>query len=350
MTIAEATPIEIVIAGLGRAGWNIHWKALLAERDDYRVVAAIEPLAERRAEAEAEIGCRTYASLEAYLAAPVGEAVILATPTSGHASEALACLDAGIHVVVDKPMCQTLAEADALIERSRAVDRIVTCYHPLRFAPVFVAIRDLLASERLGRIVEIKASRCHFVRRNDWVMRRGPGSGLHNVWGSHTVDQCLQLAQSAPRDIFCDLQRTVTPGDADDHCKIVMRCEDGVVIDIEVSNCAALTPQPEWHIIGTCGNAVSTGDGLRIRWFDPDAAPPLALQEGAAAGRQYGNDDVLPWQEERLPIDRQTHSQDFYDNLAAAIRDGEALLITPESVRNTIAVLETCRAQNPNVT
>lgn len=342
------TPIETVIAGLGRAGWDIHWRQLLKGHASYRVVAAIEPVAERRTEAESEIGCRTYPSFDAFLADPVGELIVLATPSGGHGPETLACLERGLHVAVDKPMCQSVAEADAMIALARGRNRVLTCFHPYRFDPTFQAVRAAVQSGRLGRIIEIKCPRTGFFRRNDWVMRKAKGGGMHNVWGAHAVDQCLQLAASPVQDIFSDLQCTVTPGDADDHAKIILRCENGVLIDVEVSNCIVM-PQPEWLIAGACGGLVTGPEGVRVKWFDPNAAPPIALQAGPAAGRRYDNDDVLPWQEESLPPTPGRGWVEFYDNLADAIREGAPVAITPESVRDSIAVLETCRRQNPAI-
>ena len=168
-------PVATVIAGLGRAGWDIHWRQLLKGHPAYRVVAAIEPLADRRSEAEAEIGCRTYASFDEFLQEPVGELMILATPSGGHGPEALACLERGLHVMVDKPMCQGTAEADAMIALARGRRLVLTCYHPYRFSTNFLVIRDVLRSGRLGRLVEIKCNRSSFARRNDWVMRKAKG-------------------------------------------------------------------------------------------------------------------------------------------------------------------------------
>ena len=342
-------PIKTTIIGLGRAGWSIHWQLLLKEHPAFKVVGAVESVAERRAEAEAEMGCCTYSSLEKFLSDPVGELVVITTPSGGHADEAMACLDANLHVVVDKPMCQSVAEVDAMIGMAHERRRLLTCYHPYRFNPCFKAIAAILSSGRLGRIVTIKSTRSGFVRRNDWVMRKARGGGIHNVWGSHSVDQCLQLAGSAPRDIFSDLQCTVTPGDADDHCKILIRCDNGVVIDVEVSNCMAQVLQPEWQIAGTCGGLVSTAEGLHIRWFDPEATPTLRLQDGPAVGRRYDTDDTLPWQEEHVSLPGMSHPVDFYTNVAAVIREGAETLVTPESVCETIQVLEACRRQNPGV-
>ncbi len=342
-------PMETVIAGLGRAGWDIHWRQLLKDHPAYRVVGVIEPVPARRAEAEDEIGCQSYASFDTFLDNPVGELVVLATPSGGHGPETLACLARGLHVATDKPMCQGIDEADTMIALARAQNRVLTCFHPYRFDPTFQTLQDVLRSGRLGRLVEIKFHRCGFSRRNDWVMRKAKGAGLHNVSGAHDVDQCLQLAGSPVRDVFSDLQCTVTPGDADDHSKICIRCENGVLIDVEDSNCMVFPPQPQWMIAGTCGGLISGPDGIRVKWFDPQAAPPIAVREGPAVDRRYDNDDVLPWQEDVIPVLPGRGWRAFYDNLAAVIRDGAALAITPESVRDTIAVLETCRRQNPRI-
>ncbi|MDP2990128.1 MAG: Gfo/Idh/MocA family oxidoreductase, partial [Kiritimatiellota bacterium] len=342
-------PIRTAIAGLGRAGWDIHWRQLLKNHPAFKVVGVIEPLAERRAEAEAEIGCQSFASLDEFLKAPNAELVVLATPSGGHGPESLACLERGLHVVVDKPMCQGVREADAMMAAAARNRRILTCYHPYRFSPDFIAMREMVRSGRLGRVVEIKCNRSDFSRRNDWVMIKTKGGGQHNVWGSHSVDQCLQLAGSPPKDVFSDLQCTVTPGDADDHCKIIIRCKNNTIVDVEVSNCMAFPPQPEWMIAGTCGGLIKETGGLRVKWFDPREAPPIAIRTGAAPDRRYGNDDQLPWHEEVLPLPKGRGFAEFYDNVAAAIRNGAPLLVTPESVRETIEVLEKARLQNPQI-
>ena len=344
----DVQPIKTVIIGLGRAGWDIHWK-MLKDHRGFQVVAAVEPVAARRHEAEDAIGCRTFSSLAQFLAHPEAELAVIATPSGGHGPEGLACLDAGLHTVIDKPMCQGVAEADALIARSRSAGRLLTCYHPYRFSPRLLALVEIVRSGKLGRLVEIDCNMSSFTRRNDWVMRKARGGGLHNVWGSHIIDQCLQLAASAPRDVFADLQCTVTPGDADDHCRIVVRCENGTLIDAQVSNCMAFPLSPEWRLAGVCGGAVVEGQTVRLKYFDPREAPPLSIVDGPAVGRRYGNDDALPWREEVIPFDATENLSVFYDNVHDTIRHGAAPAITPESVRDTIVVLELCRRQNPHV-
>jgi len=81
---------------------------------------------------------------------------VIAKPSGGHGSEAIRCLEAGLHVVVDKPMCQGVREADAMMGAARRAGRILTCYHPCRFDPLFSEMRRQVNSGVLGRIVEIR--------------------------------------------------------------------------------------------------------------------------------------------------------------------------------------------------
>ncbi len=345
----ESAPIRTLIAGLGRAGWDIHRPAIQSN-PAYRIVGVVEPVPERQREAEVVIGCPAYATLEEALGRSDAELAIIATPSGGHGPEGLLCLQHGLHVVIDKPMCQSVAEADALITLARERGLVLTSYHPYRFCPVFRTIRRIIHSGMLGRLVEIRMTHAGFFRRNDWVMKRARGGGMHNVWGSHVIDQCLQVAASPVTAIFSDMQTTVTPGDADDHFKALLKCENGTVIDVEVSNCRAIIPETRWIVVGTCGSlTVDKENQLRVKYFDPTAAPPIVLQDGPAQQRRYDNDDQLPWREEALMPDDQTGTPEFFPNVAAAIRHAEPLIITPESVRETIRILEVCREQNPHI-
>ncbi len=86
-----------------------------------------------------------------------------------------------------------------------------------------------------------------------------------------------------------------------------------------------------------------TGDEATIKYFDPKKAPKIKVIETPPAGRKYGNTDVLPWQEKTVAVEPKKPYPDFYETLAKAIRKGAKLLVTPESVRVTIATLDAVR-------
>src|ERR1700749_2666406 len=94
----KANPIKVPIAGLGRAGWEIHAN-IIRGRPDFQVVAAIDKMPERRAEAEKTFpGCVAYEEWKDFLKKPNGaELVVIATQSKAHAPMTRDALKAGMH-------------------------------------------------------------------------------------------------------------------------------------------------------------------------------------------------------------------------------------------------------------
>ena len=336
-------PIKVGIMGLGRSGWDIHAQAF-AEHEGFVVAAVADPLAERREEARQRCGCATYARPDEVAADGDVEVVIVATPSHTHMALAIAALNAGKHVVVEKPMAQSVAEMDALLDAAERTGRVLTCYQPRRLDADFMALQDLVASGRLGRLVLVRRGLYRFARRADWQMLRKFGGGELANNGAHLLDQVLVLLDAGPGDLFADLQHTVGAGDAEDHVKVCFTTAGGATADIEVSLCAAL-PQPEWVVLGTAGAVRSMGGELSVRWCEPATLPPLVVDEGAAAGRRYGTGEQITWRDESLmPHQKRAQVLLFYDHLWATMRENAPLLVTPRSIRPQIEIIERARA------
>jgi predicted dehydrogenase len=110
-----------------------------------QLVAAVEPDPGRAAEVEAQYGIPVYASIEELLEADVRlDAATVAVPTVHHHAVAFALLDAGLDVLVEKPVCASLAEADDLIARAEKSERIVQVGHLERFNPAVLAVQPRL--------------------------------------------------------------------------------------------------------------------------------------------------------------------------------------------------------------
>jgi predicted dehydrogenase len=272
--------------------------------------------------------------------------VVVATPSHTHAPLAISALEAGKHAVVEKPMAQSVAEVDAMLAAAERTGRILTCYQPRRLDADFVAIQELVAAGRLGRLVLVRRGTYRFTRRADWQMVRKFGGGELANTGAHLLDQVLVLLGGADAgeggydEFFADLQHTVGVGDAEDHAKVCFRTRDGATADIEVTLCAAL-PQPDWMILGTAGALEGRGGELQVKWLDPAALGPLALDEGPAAGRRYGTGEQITWQEETLrPQQERPPAMLFYDRLARTLRENAPLFVTPRSIRPQIEIIE----------
>ena len=349
--MTEQTPINVGIAGLGRTGWNNHANALAHLPAQFRVVAVCDPDPRRQAEAVERFDCLAYATYEELAADQAVELMVVATPSNLHAEQAIAAMRAGRHVIVEKPMASDLAGADAMIAAARETGRVLTVHQNLRYAADFVKVREVIDSGALGRIIEVRIHNGGFDRRWDWQTLKRYGGGALNNSGPHFIDMGMLLIDDPEPTVFCHMEATpLYAGDADSHVKVVLKPKRGPLVEINITTACAF-PQPNFLVLGTQGTLVCDRAEARWRYFDPAEAPALALDEAPIARDRAYNRERLLWKEERAPIvhDGAGDIQTLYRSLYAAIREGAALDIRPESVRAQIAVLEQCRQLNPGV-
>src|SRR5689334_12090993 len=129
--------VEVGIVGLGRSGWDIHARTLKALSPQYRVAAVTDDDAGRCREAAQELGCRAHRHLASLLDDPDVELVVVATPSHVHAVQVIEGLGRGKHVVCEKPMALSAADADRMIDASRCAGRLLTVFHNMRYWPDF---------------------------------------------------------------------------------------------------------------------------------------------------------------------------------------------------------------------
>ncbi|MBS7607339.1 MAG: Gfo/Idh/MocA family oxidoreductase [Candidatus Bathyarchaeia archaeon] len=334
--------IKVGIGGLGRSGWNIHARTLKELSDKYEVVAVSDPLEERRKEAIAIFGCRAYSDFESLVKDEEVELVIVATPSHLHAPHTITALEADKNVVCEKPMATNLREADLMIEAANKSGRMLAIFHNSLFAPDYLKIKEVIDSGKLGRIVLIKIYNHVFSRRWDWQTLKKFGGGELRNNGVHPIAQALQILGNKTLEVFCDLRKTLTLGDAEDHVKIVLRAESSPLIDIEVTRACAY-PQNKWLVIGTHGGLVGNAESLRWKYFNPASLPERRLEIEPVPDRSYNFDDI-PWIEESWHLTKvsQSSAAMFYEKLYLAIRYGGSPPVPLELARNVMWVIEKC--------
>lgn len=331
-------PIRYGVVGLGRAGWDIH-VAGLRNRSDAKIVAVVDPVAERRAEAESSFGCKSYTKLGQLLANADVEVVVIATPSVFHGPDSKKALKAGKHVVVEKPMAMSLAEADSMIAAAKAAGKQLFVHQNYRFNREFTHLAEVVASGIIGKIYHVRMNQFHFARRNDWQTLAKNGGGVLNNTCPHYIDQIMQLLGAPAKLVMGDLRQIASSGDVEDHVKAFIRAENGATADMEVSSAQNIAAaMPKWVLAGEYGTLTMNGQNSTIRYFDPKKVGPLPVVEGAVAGRKYGNDDKLPWEEKVVPAQGQDKGN-FYDNVFGVLREGKPMVVTPESVREVIRVI-----------
>ena len=142
---ALPAPVRAVVIGYGFAGRAFHSYLIgLTPGMELRGVASRE--AATRARIVAERACHAYDDLDAVLADPDVDLVVLATPSKSHAAQAIAALEAGKHVVTDKVMCLSLAECDAMLAAAERADRVLTVFQNRRWDGDFLTVQRLMAA------------------------------------------------------------------------------------------------------------------------------------------------------------------------------------------------------------
>ena len=183
--------IRAGVIGFGLAGRWFHTPLLLAAGIEVKAVVS----SQREAVAAALPDTLVLATDQELFARPDIDLVVIATPNHLHEQQARAALQAGKHVVVDKPLCIEAVQADALIELARSQRRMLTAFQNRRWDSDFLTIQRLIAEDRLGELHAFHARwdrfRPNVVDR--WREHAHPGNGVLYDLGAHLIDQALVL-------------------------------------------------------------------------------------------------------------------------------------------------------------
>ncbi len=193
---AQPRRLRGALIGYGFIGAQGHVPAY-RKRSDVEIVAVADVCPARRALVPAQLPeAAVYESAEALLAAERGrlDFVDVATPPCDHASIAHRALDLGLHVLCEKPLTTRLADAGALLDHAVRARRVLFPAHNYKHAPVVTAIRDIIASGRIGRVrsVTLETFRnTHAKGVLEWNTHwrrsvRWSGGGIAMDHGSHT--------------------------------------------------------------------------------------------------------------------------------------------------------------------
>lgn len=213
--------LNVALVGYGYVGKTFHAPLITATPGlRLSVVVSSDPAKVAADHPDA----RVVPDLESALADPAIELVVIATPNTLHAPQALAALAAGKHVVVDKPFAVSADEAREMAEAAARADRLLSVFHNRRWDSDFLTLRRLIAEGALGEIVQYES---HFDRfrpvvRDRWRERAGPGAGAWMDLGPHLLDQALVLF-GEPLAICADIAIQRPGAGADDYFHVVLR-------------------------------------------------------------------------------------------------------------------------------
>jgi len=329
------TPVRCAVVGYGSAHifgrahgrWidatpGLEWVAV-CDRDAARLRAAQEEFPKLEA----------YDSVTEMLARSDIDLVSVVTPHFTHAPIAVECMQAQKHVVVDKAMCLTVAEADEMIRTAKEHDVMLAVFHARRRDGNFRAIKETVHSGRIGHVFHIELTAGGFGRPKDWwYSRKALGGGAFYYWGPHAVDWVLDLVRDRIRGVRGFHHKLVWHDvDQADQVRAIMEFENGCVADVTFSHIAAVG-KPLWRILGTAGGILDTGRGGNKGYQDQVAGP------------SGGNFQLVQIEEgSRRTVDVPYHESDwltYYVQIAEHLLRAGPIPVTGEDGRRTIAVFE----------
>jgi scyllo-inositol 2-dehydrogenase (NADP+) len=288
-----------------------------------------------------------FRSLNEMLADESLELVVITTPNDTHFEYAWRALEAGKHVVLEKPFTITSSDAKKLIDQSVKTNRVLSVYQNRRYVSDFLTIRQLLKEDALGKLVEFEAHYDRYRperRPNAWREQNDPGSGILYDLSAHLIDQVFCLFGS-PHFVTADIRIQRPDAKTVDYFELWLDYDFTKVI--LKAGMLVREPGPRYSIHGMNGSFIKSGE-------DPQEAllRKGVLPESPDWGREtediYGllhtemNGKIVKEKYPSLPGDY----GGFYIDLYNTIRRGEKLKVKPEHGYNTIRLIELATESN----
>jgi predicted dehydrogenase len=227
------TPVRVAAVGVG--GWGRTLADAAARGTGLSIVACTSRSPETRAAFAKARGCRNLPSLDAVLADPEVEGVVITTPHSVHAEQVVAAAGAGKHVFVDKPFTLTVADARRATEACRRAGVVLAVGHQRRRQAASRALKRLLDEGALGRVAQIEGNFSAdggfvMVTPGKWraVPAETPGGAMTNL-GIHHVDTYQYLLGPITRVMALSRQVALTGVDIKDVTSILFEFASGTL-------------------------------------------------------------------------------------------------------------------------
>ncbi|MFF3322101.1 Gfo/Idh/MocA family oxidoreductase [Streptomyces sp. NPDC002889] len=344
------SPLRVGLVGYGLAGSVFH-APLIASTEGLALDTIVTSNPERREQARADLGDGVRfadSPEELWARADELDLVVIASPNKTHVPIATAALEAGLPVVVDKPIAGTAAEARELAALAEARGLLLSVFQNRRWDNDFLTLQQLIASGELGDVqrFESRFERWRPQLKGGWRESGDPQEigGLLFDLGSHVVDQALALFGPVVR-VYAEADVRRPGAETDDDTFIALTHANGVRSHLYVS---ATTAQlgPRFRVLGSSSGYVKYG-------LDPQEGD---LRDGRrpAAGEEWGVEPQSMWGRigagespltggggpvETVPGDYPA----YYAAIATALREKGAPPVTAREAAATLDVLEAAR-------
>jgi len=330
--------IKAAIIGFGGMG-SFHAKQI-KEISSIEIVGVYD-INPERVKIAVELGYNGYSTLEECLLSDI-ELVIIATQNNFHRELSIKALNAGKHVICEKPVMMNSEELEEVIEVAKLQNKIFTVHQNRRWDKDFRIVKEALDKNLIGEpfYIESRVQGSKGVP-GDWRCVKEAGGGMLLDWGVHLLDQILWLVDSPVTEIYAQLL-SVKFKDVDDNFKVLLKFENNLSALIEVDTYTFI-PLPRWHIstdAGTlvindweCNGKILKANQVEFKWEEgivyTSAGPTKTM-----APRPLETIDEIP-----LP-EMNPNCKDYYDNVAKAIKGEEEQIVTHKQMLRVMKTID----------
>ena len=280
-------------------------------------------------------------SFDALLQDEALELIIVNTPNALHLPMAQQALEAGKHVILEKPFTITSQDAATLIATAKAHTRVLSVFQNRRWDGDFLTVQRVVSEKLLGEIVDYEAHFDRFrnyIEADTWKEEAGPGSGILYNLGSHMIDQALVLF-GKPTAVTGELGIQRPGGKVDDYYHLTLHYPQ-LRVTLK-SSYLVREAGPRYILHGTEGSFLKSG-------IDPQEAAlkagmlPTTPDWGTEPKEHYG---LLNTQLHGLHVQGTVETLPgnynfYYQNIYEAIREGKSLAVKPEESMLGIQIIE----------
>lgn len=329
--------IKVGLVGYGMSAKVFH-APFLKILPQYEVVSVLERHKEDSKQLFPKV--QLVRSLEELLQTNI-DLVVITTPNETHYPYTVQCLQAGKHVVIEKPFTITSIEARELAALAKKAGRVLSVYQNRRYVSDYLTIKNILQKNLLGKVHEFEAHYDRYraeAKHNAWREVAKPGSGILYDLGAHIIDQSFCLF-GLPAAITADIRMQRPHARVDDYFDL--RLDYGFLKVILRAGMLVREPGPRYMIHGTKGSFIKYGEDTQEAKLKAGELP-VSSDWGSEPEEMYGllhteiDGKII---KERVPSFKGNYGA-YYEDLYATIVNNAPLKVTPEQGYNTIRLIE----------
>lgn len=266
----NSTVIQTGLMGYGLSGKVFH-APFIAAHPGFNLQA----IASSGSEAQSEFPKSTHVTSYADLLKQPIDLIVLCTPNSLHAPQAIQALEAGKHVIIEKPFATNSKDAKCIFDAAKVANKEVFPYHNRRLDSDFRTVQAILSQGYLGKVLDYE---CHFdkysplISRAKWKYSQTDGGGTLFDLGTHLIDQALCIF-GKPQSVFCLLYNQREGSLCDDSFELKLLYSDFVAT--LKAGVFVKEPGPRIIIHGTHGSFIKSGIDPQEAWLRKGNKPGL---------------------------------------------------------------------------